>query len=59
MTAAKNQRGEVRMPEEGRVTIWRLAVATPVVLIPGVFLFEPLSIFEPLLLFILLTAGAG
>ena len=57
MATEKNQRGEVRMSEEGRVTIWRLAVATAVVLILGVFLFETLSILNPLLLFILLTAA--
>ena len=45
------------MSEQGRYSIWRVTIATAVVLILGVFLFQTLSILNPLLLFILLTAA--
>ena len=52
----RNTRGEV-ISEEGRGTIWRVTVATTVVLILGVFLFQTLSILHPPLLFVLLVAA--
>lgn len=47
--------GQVTSPE-GRFTIWRVTVATAVVLVLAAFLFETLPVLNPLLLFLLLTA---
>ena len=52
----RNARGEVRMNEVGRLNIWRVTLATAVVMVLGVFLFQTLPILNPVLLFVLLVA---
>jgi len=44
------------MNEVGRLNIWRVTLATAVVMVLGVFLFQTLPILNPVLLFVLLVA---